>query len=123
MKRPRATRAELTNVVTRLLKFANEMNERLNSLARSQLEMTVVLSALRKKGLLTDEDVQEAWEEFKSNLDPQTPEGDHVEPEGEDADLGSAERGEAGVLRAEGDGDAAAVAATEPSNPAAEGSD
>lgn len=67
--KPRATRHELTRAVQVMLKEIQRVNERINNLAKSQLEITIVMNALRKKEILKDDDVQEAWDEFTANLE------------------------------------------------------
>lgn len=102
------TLREVTTAVRNLVHAYNQLNERLNNLAKSQLEMTIVLNALRKKGLLDDEDVQEAWDEFQTKFDEDQKDSkaDSVESEGQDADLGSPDDGGSGLLSEPGDRDA-----------------
>lgn len=101
-------RRTLVNSVRTLFKAVESVVQRVDQLTRSQLELSIVMRALKTKGILTDEDVQVEWKKFKADLDKDqkdSQEGD-VEPEGEDADLSSPESARPGILHFPGNRDA-----------------
>lgn len=84
-----------------------DLSSRIDNLSRTLLETTIVLNALRKKGVLTDEEVQEAWEDWKAQFDQdqENAQNADVESEGQDADLSGTESGGSAVLHESSDGD------------------
>jgi hypothetical protein len=84
-----------------------DLASRIDNISRTLLETTIVLNALRKKGILTDDEVQEAWEEWKAQFDEsqEDAEAGSVESEGQDADLSSTESGGSPVLHEPGSRD------------------